>query len=149
MSDDAPQFNRLALYHGLCWVHEGRHYKKLNPLSELNKGILKAFLEQFWDYYAALLLYKENPSKPMAEQLSEQFDSLFAITTGYDALDMRIEMTRKKKKALLLVLAHPILPLHNNGAELGARVQTRIRDINLQTISDEGTKCKDTFAIIV
>ncbi len=149
MSDDAPQFNRLALYHALCWIHEGRHYKKLNPLSELNRGILKGFLEQFWDYYAALLAYKESPSESKALQLAEQFDGLFATTTGYDALDMRIEMTRKKKKALLLVLTHPFLPLHNNGSELGARVQARIRDINLQTISDKGTKCKDTFATIV
>lgn len=149
MSDDAPQFNRLASYHALCWIHEGRHYKKLNPLSELNRGILKAFLEQFWDYYAALLTYKESPSRLMAQQLSEQFDSLFSTTTGYDALDMRIEITRKKKKALLLVLTHPFLPLHNNGSELGTRVQARIRDINLQTISDKGTKCKDTFATIV
>lgn len=149
MSDDAPQFNRLALHHALCWIHEGRHYKKLNPLSELNRGILRAFLDQFWDYYAALLSYKENPSKLMAQQLSEQFDSLFASKTGFDALDIRIEMTREKKKALLLVLTHPFLPLHNNGSELGARVQARIRDINLQTISDKGTKCKDTFATIV
>ena len=58
-------------------------------------------------------------------------------------------MTRKKKKPLLLVLVHPFLPLHNNGSELGARVQARIRDINLQTICENGTKSKDTFATIV
>lgn len=149
MSDDAPQFNRLALHHALCWIHEGRHYKKLNPLSELNRGILNAFLEQFWDYYDALLTYKQRPSEAMAQKLSEQFDSLFATITGYDALDIRIEMTRKKKKALLLVLDHTFLPLHNNGSELGARVQARIRDINLQTLCENGTKSKDTFATIV
>jgi hypothetical protein len=149
MSDDAPQFNRLALHHALCWIHEGRHYKKLNPLSELNRRILNAFLEQFWDYYDALLTYKQSPSEAMAQKLSEQFDSLFATTTGYDALDIRIDMTREKKKPLLLVLVHPFLPLHNNGSELGARVQARIRDINLQTICENGTKSKDTFATIV
>ena len=85
----------------------------------------------------------------MAQKLSEQFDSLFATTTGYDALDIRIDMTREKKKPLLLVLVHPFLPLHNNGSELGARVQARIRDINLQTICENGTKSKDTFATIV
>ena len=85
----------------------------------------------------------------MAQQLSEQFDSLFATKTGYDALDMRIEKTREKKNALLLVLVHTFLPLHNNGSELGARVQARIRDINLQTISTNGTHSKDTFATIV
>jgi hypothetical protein len=149
MSDDAPQFNRLALHHALCWIHEGRHYKKLNPLSEFNRSILNAFIERFWDYYDALLTYKQSPSEAMAQQLSEQFDSLFATRTGYDALDMRIKMTREKKKALLLVLIHTFLPLHNNGSELGARVQARIRDINLQTICENGTKSKDTFATIV
>ena len=29
------------------------------------------------------------------------------------------------------------------------RVQARIRDINLQTVSENGTKSKDTFATIV
>ena len=58
-------------------------------------------------------------------------------------------MTLAKKDSLLLVLAHPFLPLHNNPAELGTRVQARIRDINLQTISENGTKTKDTFATIV
>ncbi len=40
------------------------------------------------------------------------------------------------------------MPLHNNPAELGARVQARMRDINLQTISKNGTKSKDSFATI-
>ena len=149
MCDDAPQFNRLGLYHALCWVHEGRHYKKLNPFSELNRKVLDAFLDKFWEYYHALLAYKQSPSDAMALELSEQFDSLFATITGYEALDSRIAMTRAKKKALLLVLEHPFLPLENNSAELGTRVQARIRDINLQTVSEDGTKSKDSFVTIV
>ncbi|OGV33983.1 MAG: hypothetical protein A3E88_04490 [Legionellales bacterium RIFCSPHIGHO2_12_FULL_35_11] len=149
MTDDAPQFNKLALYHILCWIHEGRHYKKLNPLSDINRSILDAFLNQFWDYYDALLTYKEAPSLEMATQLSMQFDRLFETITGYDALDKRIVLTRTKKTELLLVLDHPFLPIHNNGSELGTRVQARIRDINFQTISENGTKSKDTFATLV
>ena len=30
--DDAPQFNWLTEEMALCWVHEGRHYKKLMPV---------------------------------------------------------------------------------------------------------------------
>jgi Transposase IS66 family len=149
ITDDAPQFNKLAHHHALCWIHEGRHYKKINPFSDMNGKILATFLEQFWDYYHALLAYKETPSQEMAQQLSMQFDDLFATTTGYDALDQRIAMTRNKKNALLLVLDHPFLPLHNNASELGTRVQARIRDINFQTVSENGTKSKDTFATIV
>jgi len=58
-------------------------------------------------------------------------------------------MTLAKKEALLLVLDHPFLPLHNNGSELGTRFQARMRDINFQTNSQNGTKSKDTFATIV
>ena len=39
--------------------------------------------------------------------------------------------------------------MQNNAAELGARVQARMRDINLHTISENGTKAKDTFTTIV
>ena len=55
----------------------------------------------------------------------------------------------KKKESLLLVLVFPFLPLQNNPAELGAHVQTRMRDINLQTVGENGTKTKDTFTTIV
>ena len=31
LSDDAPQFQFVTPYQALCWIHEGRHYKKLTP----------------------------------------------------------------------------------------------------------------------
>ena len=46
---------------------------------------------------------------------------------------------------LLLVLQFPDIPLHNNEAELGARVQVRRRDVSLHTVTSEGTKAADTF----
>jgi len=36
----------------------------------------------------------------------------------------------------------------NNAAELGARVQARVRDVSFQTRSEKGTKIKDTFMTI-
>jgi len=149
MTDDAPQFNRLALFNLLCWIHEGRHYKKLNPLSVMNRQILGEFLEQFWNYYDALLTYKKTPSQEMATRLAVQFDCLFETKTGYDALDERIQLTQAKKQKLLLVLQCPFLPVHNNGSELGTRAQARIRDINFQTVSANGTRAKDTFCTLV
>jgi len=47
-----------------------------------------------------------------------------------------------------LVLKYPELPLHNNASELGARVQARARDISFHTMSEDGTKIKDTFMTI-
>ena len=46
------------------------------------------------------------------------------------------------------MLEYPNLPLHNNDAELGARVQARARDVSFQTRSTAGTKIKDTFMTI-
>ena len=149
VSDDAPQFNKIAKYKALCWIHEGRHYKKLTPLLMAHQDKVDDFIEQFWDYYEALLEYKQQPSEEAAKTLSNEFDVLFSTTTGYDALDQRIASTMANKESLLLVLTFTFLPLHNNPAELGARAQARMRDINLQTISANGTKTKDTFATIV
>jgi len=149
LCDDAPQFSKIAKYKSLCWVHEGRHYKKLTPFVRHHQVILDGFIEKFWDYYGALLKYKLSPSNAIAKNLSREFDALFSTKTGYPALDERIARTLSKKKSLLLALIFPFLPLHNNPAELGARAQARMRDINLQTVSDNGTKTKDTFATIV
>lgn len=149
LCDDAPQFNKIAKYKSLCWVHEGRHYKKLTPFVKHHQVILDTFIEKFWDYYGELLKYKLSPSNVIAKKLSREFDALFSTKTGYPALDERISRTLSKKKSLLLPLVFPFLPLHNNPAELGARAQARMRDINLQTVSENGTKTKDTFATIV
>lgn len=148
LSDNAPQFKLITIYQALCWIHDGRHYKKLYPIVSLNKDRLDAFLGQYWDYYASLLEYKENPTSDKAEKLSKEFDALFSTKTGYEALDERITKTKTKKSKLLLVLKYPELPLHNNNSELGARAEKRKQDVSLQTITEEGTKSKDTFLTI-
>jgi hypothetical protein len=148
LSDDAPQFKKLTLEHALCWIHEGRHYNRLSPIVPLNVEILDNFKICFWNYYGELLKYKENPRPEKAELLSAEFDRIFSTETGYDALDDRIEKTRNKKKALLLVLKHPELPLHNNNSELGARVEKRRQDVSLQTKSKQGTDAKDSFLTV-
>lgn len=146
--DDAPQFKLITETLGLCWVHEGRHYKKLNPVFMQNKVILQAFIEEFWDYYRHLKDYKLNPSPDKAKKLEKHFDELFSKKTGYEKFDKQIATTKAKKSSLLLVLKYPSIPIHNNSAELIARVQARIRDIHLHTMSIAGTKIKDTLATI-
>jgi len=139
----------LALIIVLCWIHEGRHYKKLNPLFKHHRKLLDKFIRNFWAFYHELLAYKKAPDAAKAAELEAQFDTLTATITGYEELDKRIEKTRKKKESLLAVLKHPELPLHNNQSELGARVEVRFRDVSLQTRSPKGTKAKDTFFTII
>jgi hypothetical protein len=57
LSDDAPQFKKITEEQGLCWVHDGRHYKKLEPIVPLYKGQREDFLTRYWDYYGKLLEY--------------------------------------------------------------------------------------------
>jgi hypothetical protein len=149
LSDDARQFKLLTWAHALCWVHDGRNYKRLNPIVPLHKEKLEKFLDRYWNYYGKLLEYKKNPSTQMAEILSAEFDKLFSTKTKYRALDERIAITKAKKAQLLLVLKYPELPLHNNDAELGARAQVRKRDVSLHTMTKDGTKANDTFMTIV
>ena len=148
MCDDAPQFKLLTEELTLCWIHDGRHYKKLNPVVPQHKTLRDDFVTQYWRYYQALKDYKEAPNPNKVIVLGQQFDALFLTQTGYQQLDERIAKTYAKRKELLLVLKYPELPLHNNASELSARVQARARDVSLHTMSERGTKIKDTFMTI-
>jgi len=143
--DDADQFKRLTKELALCWVHDGRHYKKLNPVVPHHRELLENFRGQYWNYYDDLLNYKQTPTSEATTQLSQQFDQLFSTVTGYAALDDRIAKTRAKKDTLLMVLQHPELPLHNNPAELAARRRVRKRDVSFGPRTEAGKKAWDTF----
>jgi hypothetical protein len=143
--DDAPQFNWLTRAMMLCWVHEGRPYKKLTPVVPLHRQELDNFLKRFWDYYDQLLAYRQNPTPQESARLEADFDNLFATHSGYDELDKRITKTQAKKASLLLVLKHPELPLHNNPAELAVRQRVRKRDVSFGPRTQDGRKAWDTF----
>jgi hypothetical protein len=147
--DDAPQFKGISQEIGLCWVHDGRHYKKLLPLVSHHAMLLKDFQKQYWDYYRQLLQYKENPSRQEKERMAQRFDELFSTCTGYDQLDERIVKTRQKKAGLLAVLNHPELPLHNNAAELAVRARVRKREVSFGPRTTEGVKAWDTGMTLV
>ena len=143
LSDNAPQYNLITLATALCWIHAGRHFKKLNPTITVYQEELKDFLLQFWMYYDWLLAYKKAPTPELKKQLDEDFDALFSIQTNYELLDDRISKTKALKDKLLVVLDYPDLPLHNNDAELAARRQVRYRDISFQTRSEKGRNAKN------
>lgn len=130
---------------GLCWVHDGRHYKKLRPILEIHQQVLADFRGLYWEYYKELLKYQKNPCPDKKAWLLTRFDELFVTTTDDEDLNDRITKTLAKKTELLRVLELPQLPLHNNAAELGARRQARARDISFQTRNEKGTKIKDSF----
>ena len=143
--DDAPQFNWIAEGLALCWVHEGRHYKKLMPVFVHHLQLLSDFRKQFWDFYDELLAYQQQPTPEESARLDTEFDRLFSTCTGYDALDARISKTREKKASLLMALKYPEVPLQNNPAELEARQRVRKRDVSFGPRTQDGLKAWDTF----
>lgn len=148
LTDDAPQFCKITHEHALCWIHEGRHYKKLIPYLDYHRKLLDNFLKRFWAFYRQLLAYRQNPRPPDATRLRKHFERLFSTVTGYDELDRRIVSTKSHADKLLLVLDYPQLPLHNNPAELGARQRVRKRNISFGPRTQDGLQAWDTFATI-
>ena len=156
LCDDAPQFKLISSELALCWVHEGRHYKKLNPLVACHQKLLDNFLERFWKYYRKLLAYRshavrgrDSPTQEKAYELESEFWKLFTERTGYEQLDERKRLTALKVDELLLVLEHPELPLHNNPAELAVRTMVQRRNISYATQTKQGTKAWDIFMSLV
>src|SRR3972149_2040360 len=106
----------------LCWIPEGRAYKKRMPFVGYHRELLENFLKRFWEFYDQLLTYRKPPTPETATQLEAEFDKLLAAQTGYGELDKRIATltprcgcsageTQVKKASLWLVPKHPELPL--------------------------------------
>jgi len=146
--DDAPQFKGVTAEVALCWVHAGRHFKKLTPIFAVHRTLVETFLADFWAYYHDLQAYRAAPTAAEKARLDAAFDTLFARRTGYWHLDERIAKTAAKKEALLCVLDHPDVPLHNNPAELGARHRVRKRDVSFGPRSQAGLTAWDIFGTL-
>src|SRR3954453_23989153 len=94
LCDDAPQFALITDELALCWVHEGRHYKKLTPTVALHREELEHFLKECWALYDDLLAYREQPRAEERTRLEARFETVFTTTPGYWALIERIRKTR-------------------------------------------------------
>ena len=51
VGDDAKQTKHVSDELGLCWIHEGRHYKELSPVVPQHQQQLEAFRTRYWDFY--------------------------------------------------------------------------------------------------
>lgn len=110
LSDEARQDAAIARQQALCWVHEGRHYKKLSAYLAYHQHLLTNFQGQFWEFYHQPQQYRASPTADLADQLRADFETLFSTTTGYDLLDQQITTTKTKKERLLKVLDYPAIP---------------------------------------
>jgi len=144
MSDDAGQFN--VFQHILCWVHSERKINELVPLHDGHAKDIQHVRSLFWEIYAQLKYYKLNPGEALKIEIEKKFDAMCATETGYQLLNNVLKRLKKNKEELLLVLTYPDLPLHNNLSERDIREYVKKRKISGGTRSDEGRRCRDTFA---
>lgn len=144
ISDDAGQFN--VLLHALCWIHAERLIHKLVPLNPSHREALDRVREQIWALYGALKAYKLAPEPQEFKNIAQTFDQIFTQQTCFSTLNKALMRIDKNKEELLLVLKRPEIPLHTNGSETDIRDYVKKRKVSGGTRSDEGRRCRDTFA---
>jgi hypothetical protein len=139
-----------VLLHGLCedlvWIHAERLIHKMLPLNETHRKEIAQVRGQIWDLYTELKAYKTTPDSTLRESISKQFDDIFTQKTSYATLNSAFQRIHKNKAELLVVLERPEIPLHTNGSETDIRNCVKKRKVSGGTRSDEGRRCRDTFA---
>ena len=116
------------------------------PLNEIHRQEIKAIRSQIWDFYAELKRYKSKPDKTHKNTLRQRFDEIFTQKTSYATLNQTLRRIHNNKAELLVVLDRPEIPLHTNGSETDIRDFVKKRKVSGGTRSDEGRRCRDTFA---
>ena len=144
VSDDAGQFD--VLRHALCWIHAERVFVKLVGFNDAQREALATVRSEIWEFYAELKAYKVAPDAQKKASLDARFDKLCATKTCFVSLNLALQRMHRNKSELLLVLERPDIPLQNNLSERDIRDHVRKRKISGSTRSDEGRRCRDTFA---
>ena len=144
VSDDAGQFD--VLLHALCWIHAERVFGKLVGFNDAQREALDAVRSKIWELYVELKTYKSAPSEVHKAQIDARFDALCATHTCFASLNKALQRLHRNKAELLLVLQRPDIPLHNNSSERDIRDYVKKRKISGSTRSEQGRRCRDTFA---
>ena len=144
LSDGAGQF--VVFVHAACWVHAERPLARMVPYHEEHRAVIEKVREQIWELYMDLKAYRQSPEASRKPLLEACFDALCDQRTKYPNIDGVLKDMREHKADLLRVLERPEAPLHNNGAESDIREYVKKRKISGSTRSDEGRRCRDTFA---
>ena len=99
-----------------------------------------------WKLYRDLKAYRRDPTEPQGIELSKRFDAIFTQRTSYVTLNRLLGRIHQNKAELLLVLERPEVPLDTNGSERDIREYVKRRKVSGGTRSEEGRRCRDTFA---
>jgi hypothetical protein len=144
ISDDAGQFN--VFDHALCWIHTERLVHRLIPLNDEHKNAVAFIRGGIWAIYKDLKDYKKSPNEKQKKKIEADFIHLFQTNTSDETLNQLLKRIAKNKQELLRVFDRPELPLHNNLSEGDIRDDVKKRKISGSTRSENGRRCRDTFA---
>ena len=144
VSDDAGQFN--VLLHALCWIHAERILAKLVGFNDMQREALELIRTAVWALYRDLKNYQKKPTAKVKREIEQRFDEICKTQTCFTTLNNALKRMHKNKAELLLALARPDLPLHNNLSETDIREYVKRRKISGGTRSENGRKGRDTFA---
>lgn len=146
VTDEAGQFDFPLFAHGLCWIHVDRKINKLVPCTSSQTKQLTSIRKRFWNLYDSLKKYKLNPTLKSKKRIEINFNRLINTNLDYVELEEALQRIGKLKAGLLLVLERPDIPLHNNASENDIREYVKKRKVSGSTRSEEGRRCRDTFA---
>jgi len=144
LSDGAGQFNILV--HAACWVHAERPLARMIPHNEQHRLAIEQVRQEIWELYQDLKAYQQQPQPAQVSVLTARFEALCNQQTVYPSINQVLKDMREHQADLLRVLARPEVPLHNNAAESDIRDYVKKRKISGSTRSDDGRRCRDTFA---
>ena len=144
LSDGAQQF--YVFTHAACWVHAERPLIRMVPYNDQHREVIAKVRTQIWELYQDLKAYRQAPGPSQKALLETRFDALCDQRVGYANIQGVLQDMREHKAYLLRVLERPEVPLHNNGTESDIRDYVKKRKISGSTRSDDGRRCRDTFA---
>ncbi len=144
LSDGAGQFNILV--HAACWIHAERPLTRMIPHNEQHRLAIEQVQQQIWELYQDLKAYRQQPQPNQVPVLTARFEALCSQQTVYPSINQVLKDMREHQADLLRVLDRPEVPLHNNASESDIRDYVKKRKISGSTRSDDGRRCRDTFA---
>jgi hypothetical protein len=116
------------------------------PYNDKHRLAIEQIREHIWELYQDLKAYRQQPQPEQITVLTARFEALCNQRTVYPCINNVLREMREHQTDLLRVLERPEVPLHNNAAESDIRDYVKKRKISGGTRSDEGRRCRDTFA---
>ena len=116
------------------------------PHNEQHRLAIEQVQQQIGELYQDLKAYRQQPQPEQVPLLTARFEALCNQQADYPSINQVLKDMHQHQADLLRMLDRPKVPLHNNAAESDIRDYVKKRKISGSTRSDDGRRCRDTFA---